>query len=108
MTIDGLGIRGELARVAAVETDGSVHLVFRNGQTANFMAVDPDDWPVRSVVAVNAAENHVQLVPAALWPEEPAVAVVRLRLDDATIVDISGRHQLLPPGGGGLRGGEHR
>lgn len=82
-----------------MDADGCVHVLFRNGQSGNFMAADPDAWPVRSVVVVNAAEDHVRLVPAALWPEEPTVAVVRLRLEDATVVDVSGAHRLLPPGG---------
>lgn len=44
---------------------------------------------------VRAKENHIEVVPDELWPEESWVGVVRLKRPDTTLVDSSGHLKLL-------------
>jgi transitional endoplasmic reticulum ATPase len=59
-------------------------------------ADEPFDFEVGTVLLVRAADNHLEPAPASLWLEETWVGVVRLRLDDVTVVDSSGRLRLVP------------
>lgn len=80
-----------VARVRAVDCDGCrLYLEFRNGQTATVDNYDPFDFDIGSVVLVRHEENHIELAPDELWPEESWVGVVRLKLPDMTIVDSGG------------------
>ena len=92
-----MGQRSDVARVRAISEDGHrLHLEFPSGQSATVDRSDqPFEWPVGSVVLVRAQDNHIELAPDAVWPEESWVGVVRLRLDDVTVVDSSGRLRLI-------------
>jgi transitional endoplasmic reticulum ATPase len=86
-----------VARVRAISSDGRhLYLELRNGQVATVTAAEHFDIDVGTVVLVRAADNHLEPAPAGLWPEETWVGVVRLRLDDVTVVDSSGRLRLVP------------
>jgi transitional endoplasmic reticulum ATPase len=47
-----------------------------------------------NVVLVSAA--GLEVVPDEMWPEEEWIAVVRIKLDDVTVVDANGRWKLVP------------
>lgn len=86
-----------MARVRAISTDRrKLYLEYRSGQVASVSADEPFDFDVGAVLLVRPADNHLEPAPANLWLEETWVGVVRLRLDDVTIVDSSGRLRLLP------------
>jgi len=92
--------RGDIARICAVEDDGyRLYLEYPSGQSATVDPPEPLDWAVGTVVAVNAGEHYIDRVPDELWPDRPWVAVVRLRLDDVTVVDASGSLRLLDTNG---------
>jgi len=91
------GSRSDLARVRS-SADNGRHLVleFRNGQVATVDS--PDDTPFRvgDVVLVDVDNNRLDLGAADLWPEESWIGVVRLILDDVTVVDVDGRFKQVP------------
>lgn len=91
-----LSPRGDIARVSAIADDGyRLHLEYPSGQSATVDPPEPLGWPVGTVVAVNAAESYIDRVPDNLWPDKSWVGVVRLRLDDVTVIDSSGSLRLL-------------
>jgi transitional endoplasmic reticulum ATPase len=87
----------DLCRVRAISADRrQLYLESRNGQVASVSAEMPFDFEVGTVLLVRVADNHLEPAPASLWLEETWVGVVRLRLDDVTVVDSSGRLRLIP------------
>ena len=101
-TFDSISGLSLVARVRAVDHDAArLYLEFRNGMFATIDGLDPFDtsptgFCVGRRVLVREKDDHVELVPDELWPEEPWVGVVHLKLDDATVVDASGTWRLLP------------
>jgi transitional endoplasmic reticulum ATPase len=68
----------------------------RSGLIATVRADEPFDVDVGTVVLVHAEDNRFELAPDDLWPDDTWVGVVRLRRDEVTIVDQSGRLRLVP------------
>jgi len=92
-----LGAPSQIARVRAVSDDGlTVYLELRSGLTLTATTSAPLDYPVGTVVLVRPDEDEIDLAPDAVWPEEPWIGVVRLRLDDLTAVEVNGRVLRLP------------
>lgn len=102
---------GEVARVAAVSADGmQMWLQLASGGGASVTSREaPLEFRVGTVLLVDAYENRMEAVPDELWPAdertgEPQggelwVGVVKLRLDDITIVDVGGRWRRVPTNG---------
>lgn len=92
-------IAGTPARVRSVDSEGPVLWVeFHNGNIAS-LAVDPADFKPGDIVQlVEQGDGTIRPEPApdALWPEEPMVGVVRLKLDDITVLDAGGRVRRIP------------
>jgi transitional endoplasmic reticulum ATPase len=91
---------GTVARIRAV-TDSArrLYLEFRNGSVGSVDAEQPMQFSVGQVVLViQDADGSQRLEPAPsdLWGDEPWVGVVRLKLEDVTIVDAGGRLRRLP------------
>jgi transitional endoplasmic reticulum ATPase len=96
-TFEQMSASGTVARVRAVGYDGCrLYLDFRNGQTATVDSHEPFEFDIGSVVLIRPEENHIELAPDELWPEETWVGVVRLKLPDTTVVDSGGRWRMLP------------
>lgn len=58
-------------RVRAVDDDGCrLYLEFRNGLTATVNSSNPLECEVGSIVLVRAEQNHIELAPDELWPED--------------------------------------
>lgn len=86
-----VGPRVAVARITAVSADRHVlYLEFRNSTTGTVSGSEPFDLEVGSVLLVDAEADHVELAPDQVWPEESWVGVVRLRLDDVTVIEASG------------------
>ncbi len=93
-----ISARSDVARIRAVSDDGHrLYLQYPSGQTATVDRTDePFDWLSGSVVLVRAQENpHIELAPDTLWPDDPWVGVVRLRLPDVTVLDSAGHLRLV-------------
>jgi transitional endoplasmic reticulum ATPase len=87
-----VGLRGDIARVSRVtETPHRIYLEYPNGNQATVDATEPIPWPVGTVLLVNADQNFLEPAPDDLWPEELWVGVVKLRHEDVTVVETSGR-----------------
>lgn len=101
-TFDSISGLSLVARVRAVDHDAArLYLEFRNGMFATIDGLDPFDtsptgFGVGRRVLVREKDDHVELVPDELWPEESWVGVVHLKLEDTTVVDSSGSWRLLP------------
>jgi len=88
------GPRCQLARVTFITDQGhSIQLEFPNGLTGNASGSEPFAVEVGDVVFVET--DRIELAPPELWPEEQWVGVVRLRLGDESLIDISGRLHLI-------------
>ncbi len=86
---------GNLARVHHVSDDGcQVALEMRSGQFATATWDRPFDLEQGDVVI--AAEGALERVADDLWIEESWVGVIKIKLDDVTVVD-SGAHWRLVP-----------
>ena len=101
-TVDGISDLSLVARVRAVDHGAArLYLEFRNGMFATVDCLDPFDigptgFAVGRRVLVSEKDDYVELAPDELWPEEPWVGVVRIKLEDTTVVDSSGSWRLLP------------
>jgi transitional endoplasmic reticulum ATPase len=87
---------GELARVRRVENNGYLlYLETLRGTIATFNLNAPLQVEDGDVVLVY--EASIERVPDELWPhEDPWVAVVRLKLEDLTVLDMSGQLRVVP------------
>ena len=96
-TFEQLGAFSTVARVRAIDNNGRrLYLDLRNGQTATVDGQNPFEFELGSVVLITPEGNQIEKAPDELWPEEAWVGVVRLKLDDITIVDAgSGRWKIL-------------
>lgn len=88
--------RGDLARVRWLSADKlHLQLDYRNGQTAAVDATTPFSFDVGTVLLVRADDNDFDVVDSEVWPEQPEVAVVRLKREDVTAIDLGGRVRLI-------------
>ena len=92
MTIE-LGPMGLLAKVTAISDDGHrAFLVFRDGNTGWFDQVD-QEYVVGDVLLITGEVDHrrAEKVPSKAWPEELWVGIVKIKLQDITVIESSGR-----------------
>ncbi len=87
-----IGPPSQIARVRAISDDRlTIFLELRSGLNATASATTPIDLAVGNVVLVRPDDDEMTLAPGTLWPEEPWIGVVRLRLEDITAVEVNGR-----------------
>ena len=89
---------GTLARVTGVSADG--HRVFfdlRNGNSGWFDQ-DRDHFGTGDVILISGESpgQRVDRVDASAWPDDPWVGVVKIKLDDVTVIETSGRYRKVP------------
>jgi len=86
-----------VARVRAIDHDDRrLHLVFRNGSIVTMTVQESLEFNVGSVVLVRLEDNHIEVAPDELWPEESWVGVVHLIKGAKTILSAGGRLQIVP------------
>ena len=91
---------GMLARVTGVSADG--HRVFfdlRNGNSGWFER-EGHDYSTGDVILISGESpgQRVDRVDASAWPDDSWVGVVKIKLDDVTIIEASGRYRKVPTG----------
>ncbi len=89
---------GMLARVTGLSADG--HRVFfdlRNGNSGWFDQ-EEDDFSTGDVILISGEGQgqRADRVDASAWPDELWVGVVKIKLDDVTVVETSGRNRKVP------------
>lgn len=95
-TFNEMGAFSNVARVRAIDKDGCrLYLEFRNGLTATVDGTNSFEFEVGTVVLVRTEENHIEVAPYELWPEESWVGIVRIKQPDITVVDSGGRWKIL-------------
>lgn len=91
---------GTLAKVRLVTDDGDrVYLDLRDGSTAtidSYMGPDIRPGDVLLLPSGESNDPEISLLDPAVWPDEPWVGVVKLKLPDVTVVDSSGRLRRVP------------
>ena len=96
-----LGDTGILARITSICPDnGKVCFDLRNGKSGFFWSTD-EALAIGDVVLVtgNIEQNvdvGVERMPSDSWPEEHWIGVVKIKLDDITVLDSSGRFRDVP------------
>lgn len=86
---------GTLGKVRHVSSDGCrVMFELRNGNVGTATSNDPFSLRVGDIVLVT--DRAIDAAPAELWTEETWVGVVKIKLDDQTVVDGAGRWRLVP------------
>ena len=96
-TIDSVSSPRNVARVRLAHDDGRIlYLELQSGHFATVTSSYPLRIPVRSTVLVSTDDNHIEIAPDHLWPEESWVGVVRLKHTDVTIIDSGGRWRKVP------------
>lgn len=101
-TFDSISGLSLVARVRAVDPEAArLYLEFRSGAFATVDGLDPFDtsptgFGVGRRVLVREKDDYVELAPDELWPEDPWVGVVRIKLEDTTGIDSGGNWRLLP------------
>jgi transitional endoplasmic reticulum ATPase len=96
--INQISLPRTVARVKAVNNDGHrLYLEYPNGQIANVDSENVFTFNIGSVVLIRIDENQISIEPAPdeLWPEETWIGVVRLKLEDITVVDSNGHWKAL-------------
>lgn len=101
-TFGDIGDLSRVARVRAIDHDNArLYLEYRNGMFATVDGLDPSyigpsGFEVDRRVLVREEDDYLELAPDELWPQEPWVGVVRIKLEDVTVVD-SQRELASPP-----------
>jgi transitional endoplasmic reticulum ATPase len=95
-----IGALGNIARIRSVTDSGRrLYVEFRDGRTGTVDYQAAPGLAVGDVVlVVDQADDGLRLdpAPAELWGDEPWVGVVKLKLDDVTIIDAGGRLRRMP------------
>lgn len=90
---------GALAKVRLVTDDGDrVYLDLRNGNTATIDNYSGPEVRPGDVILLSGDLNdpEISVRDSAVWPDDPWVGVVKLKLPDVTIVESSGRLRKIP------------
>lgn len=99
MTYDLEGV-GILAKVTAISDDGySVYFDFRNGTTGYMDNVDQELSVGDVLLITQDKENNrydFEEAPSNAWPEANWVGVVKLKLQDVSVIDSGGRLRTVP------------
>ena len=96
-----MGPKGQLVKVVDVEEvyDGicRVHFEYRNGNVGSF------DQPATNfssgdVLLLATIENGIapHLVPSSVWPDNLWLGVVKIKLEDITVIEANGRFLTIP------------
>ena len=89
---------GRLARVTGVSADGHTVLFdLRNGESGWFDQVG-DDFSAGDVILISGEGpgQRVDRIDASAWPGDLWVGVVKIKLDDVTVIEASGRIRKVP------------
>lgn len=84
---------GQLARVRYVE-GRQVFVVLPNGRFGRMETAEPVDFSPGTIVHIT--DDGIEEVPPEVWPEDPWVAVVRIKNTDVTVVEIGGQPSIVP------------
>ncbi len=89
---------GVLAKVSSVSRDGDrVFFDLRNGNTG-WLEQTSDEFAVGDVLWISGSgdSQRADKVDQDAWPDELWVGVVKIKRDDLTVVEVSGRHHIVP------------
>ena len=93
-----MGPEGQVTKVTAVSDDGNrVFIEYRNGLTSWFDQPEPR-FKCGDVLLISTGENGSTpyLMPSNVWPDNLWVGVVKIKLEDITVVEANGRFRTVP------------
>lgn len=86
---------GWVARVRTLSPDRrTLFFDLPGGTVISATLENPSEFEIGDVVIV--ADDQITRAPESLWPDEPMVGVVRLKLSDISVVDSGGRWHRVP------------
>lgn len=88
------GQTGTLAKITSIGVDGVFYFDLRDGKTGSFTSTG-DQYSVGDVLLLTQGSDQTQFsitqMPKNTWPEQLSIGVVRIKLDDTTVLDSRGR-----------------
>ena len=85
-----------LAKIISIRDNNHyLYLELRDGKICTINSSQPLPFEVGNIVFVRLEDNIIEPAPDDLWFNDPSVGIVRLKLDDITIVDVSGRLRVI-------------
>ena len=93
-----MGPEGQVVKVTAVSDDGNrVFIEYRNGLIGWFDQPEPR-FKCGDVLLISTGENGSTpyLMPSNVWPDNLWVGVVKIKLEDITVVEANGRFRTVP------------
>ena len=93
-----MGPEGQVAKVTAVSEDrGRVYIEYRNGLTGWFDQPEPCFQYGDVLLIASADTGSVPYkIPSDVWPDSIWVGVVKIKLDDITVIDANSRFRTVP------------
>jgi transitional endoplasmic reticulum ATPase len=86
-----------IAKVAGIdEKENHIFIEFPNGNTAILLDADQYDLEIGSIIFIDTNSNYIGVAPAEVWPDPTFCGIVRLKLEDITIIDTGGRWVTIP------------
>ena len=88
-----MGPQGQVAKVTAVSDDGyRVFIEYRNGVTGWFDQQDPNiENGDIILISANEQGSTVNKIPSDIWPDNVWVGIVKIKLEDITVIEANGR-----------------
>ncbi len=93
-----MGPEGQVAKVTAVSNDGArVYIEYKNGITGWFDQPTPE-FKRGDVLLIATSEMGPTpyVIPSDVWPDNVWVGVVKIKLEDITVIEANGRFRTVP------------
>jgi transitional endoplasmic reticulum ATPase len=86
-----------IAKVVGLDKkEDRIFIEFPNGNTAILLDADQSDLDIGSIISIDTNSNYLGIAPAEMWPDPTVCGIVRLKLEDITIIDTGGRWVTVP------------
>ena len=93
-----MGPEGQVAKVTAVSNDGArVYIEYKNGITGWFDQPTPEFKRGDVLLIANGERGSTPyVIPNDVWPDNVWVGVVKIKLEDITVIEANGRLRTVP------------
>ncbi|MBV6390965.1 MAG: ATP-dependent zinc metalloprotease FtsH [Anaerolineales bacterium] len=86
-----------IAKVVGIDkNENHIFIEFINGNTAILLDADQYDLKIGSIIFIDTNSNYIGVAPSELWPDATFCGIVRLKLEDITVIDTGGRWVTVP------------
>lgn len=86
-----------IAKIVGIDkNENHIFIEFPNGNTAILLDADQYDLKIGSIIFIDTNSNYIGVAPSEMWPDASFCGIVRLKLEDITIIDTGGRWVTVP------------